>query len=81
MEAIGTDKNPIHLPCSAYPEMDPGRIVQMVKSITAREIFRRMPPALRVLWGEEFGTDGYHVATTGERASWQTLERHVQRQG
>ena len=39
MEAIGTDKNHIHLLCSAHPKMAPGRIVQIFKSLTAREIF------------------------------------------
>ena len=59
MEAIGTDKNHIHLLCSAHPKVAPGRIVQIFKSITAREIFRRKPAVRRVLWGGEFWTDGY----------------------
>jgi putative transposase len=49
--------------------MAPGRIVQVFKSITAREIFRRKPAVKRVLWGGEFWTDGYYVATVGERAN------------
>ena len=81
MEAIGTDKNHIHLLCGAHPKVAPGRIVQMFKSITAREIFRRKPAVKRVLWGGEFWSDGYYVATVGERANWQTVERYVQRQG
>ena len=81
MEAIGTDKNHIHLRCSAHPKMAQGRIVQVFKRITAREIFRRKPDVKRVLWGGEFLTDGYYVATVGERANWQTVERDVQRQG
>jgi putative transposase len=81
MEAIGTDKNQIHLLCSAHPKMAPGRIVQIFKSITAREIFRRKPAVKRELWGGELWTDGYYVATGGERANWQTGERDVQRQG
>ena len=81
MEAIGTDKNHIHLLCSAHPKMASGRIVQVFKSITAREIFRRKPAVKRVLGGGEFWTDGYYVATVGERANWQTVERYVQRQG
>ncbi len=55
--------------------------MQIFKSITAREIFRRKPAVKRVLWGGEFWTDGYYVATVGERATWQTVERYVQRQG
>lgn len=49
MEAIGTDKNHIQLLCSAHPKMAPGRIVQIFKRLTAREIFRRKPAAKRVL--------------------------------
>ena len=81
LEAIGTDKHHIHLLCSAHPKMAPGRIVQMFKRITARELFRRKPAVKRVLWGGECWTDGYSVTTVGERANWQTVERDVQRQG
>ena len=70
-----------HVLCSAHPKMAPGRIVQLFKSLTAREIFRRKPAVKRVLWGGEFWSDGYYVATVGERANWQTVERYVQRQG
>jgi putative transposase len=61
--------------------MAPGRMVQLFKRITAREIFRRKPAVKRVLWGGECWSDGYDVATVGERANWQTVERDVQRQG
>ena len=81
MEAMGMDRNHIHLLCSAHPKVAPGRIVQIFKSLTAREIFRRKPAVKRVLWGGEFWSDGYYVATVGVRANWQTVERYVQRQG
>ena len=81
METIGTDKNHMYLPCRAHTKMALGRIVQMFKSLTAREIFRRKPAVKRVLWGGEFWTDGSYVATVGERANWQPVERDVQRQG
>ena len=81
MEAIGTDKNHIHVRCSAHPKVAPGRIVQVFKSITAREIFRRRPAVKRELWGGEFWSDGYSVATVGERANWQMVERYVQCHG
>ena len=81
MEAMGTDQNHIHLRCSAHPKVAPGRIVQMFKRITAREILCRKPAVKRVLWGGEFWSDGYDVATVGERANWQTVERYVPRQG
>ena len=58
MEAIGTDHNHIHLLCSAHPKMAPGRMVQIFKSITAREIFRRKPAVKRAVWAGNFGLTG-----------------------
>ena len=80
MEAIGIDKDHIHLLCSAHPKVAPGRIVQIFKSITAREIFLQKPTVKKELWGGEFWTDGYYVVMVGERANWDTVEKYVQRQ-
>ena len=80
-ERVGCDKNHIHLLCSAHPKMAPGQIVRMFKSITAREIFRRKPEVKKALWGGEFWADGYYVATVGEGANWNVIERYVSKQG
>ena len=54
---------------------------------TAAEIAERFPIEMEAIGtdqnhrGGEFWTDGYYVATVGERANWQTVERYVQRQG
>ena len=81
MEAIGCDSGHIHLLCGAHPKIAPGKIVQIFKSITAREIFRRKPSIKKELWGGEFWSDGYYVGTVGERANWDTVESYVQKQG
>ena len=56
-------------------------MVRVFKSITARELFKRKPDLKRDLWGDEFWTDGYYVATVGERADWGVVERYVKNQG
>ncbi len=81
METIGCDKDHIHLLCGAHPKMAPGRIVQIFKSITAREIFRLKPSVRKALWGEELWADGYYVATVGERTNWDTVGKYVQNRG
>lgn len=78
---MGMDKDHIHVLCGGHPKMSPGNIVQIFKSITAREIFKRKPSVKKELWGGEFWTDGYYVATVGERADWTTVEEYIQRQG
>ena len=39
------------------------------------------PDLKRDLWGGEFWTDGYYVATVGERADWGVVVRYVKNQG
>ncbi len=81
-EWIGYDKDHVHLLCTAHPKIASGQIVRVFKSITARELFKRKPDLKRdLLWGGEFWTDGYYVATVGERADWGVVERYVKNQG
>ena len=80
-ERIGCDQDHLHLLCSAHPKVAPGQIVRVFKSITAREIFRRQPRVKKALWGGEFRTDGYYVATVGEGGNWEVIERYVRNQG
>lgn len=81
IEAMGMDKDHIHVLCGGHPKLSPGQIVRIFKSITAKEIFKRKPQIKKELWGGEFWTDGYYVATVGERANWETVEKYVQGQG
>ncbi len=79
-EQIGCDKDHVHILCTAHPKIGPGQIVRVFKSITARELFKRKPDLKRDLWGGEFWTNGYYVATVGERADWDVVEGYVKNQ-
>ena len=80
-EQIGCDKDRVHILCTAHPKIAPGQIVRVFKSITARELFKKRPDLKRDLWGGEFWTDGYYVATVGERTDWGIVELYVKNQG
>ncbi len=53
----------------------------MLKSITAREIFREHPEVKKQLWGAEFWTDGYYVSTVGKHGNEDTISKYVREQG
>ena len=48
---IGTDKNHGHFLVQSVPSYRPARIVRMIKSLTAREIFKQVPTVKKQLWG------------------------------
>ena len=80
-EKIGTDGDHIHLLASFHPKYSGATVVGRFKSITARELFRRFPELRKELWGGEFWSDGYYLATVGTKGDWSTVEQYVANQG
>lgn len=60
---IGTDKNHVHFLVQSVPTYSATKIVTIIKSLTAREVFLKNPEVKKKLWGGEFWTDGYFVNT------------------
>jgi putative transposase len=69
MEALGYDKDHIHLLCGAHPKMAPCKMVQIFKSITVQEIFLRKPQIKKALCDGESMAEGNYVTTIGERSN------------
>jgi len=78
---IGTDKDHVHFLIQSVPMYSAKKIIQTVKSLTAREIFKRVPEVKKQLWGGEFWTDGYYVSTVGQKGSEETIRKYVEEQG
>jgi REP element-mobilizing transposase RayT len=78
---IGVDRDHVHFLIQSEPMYSPRKIVQTIKSITAREIFKRMPSVKEVLWGGEFWTEGYFINTVGQFGNEKTISAYVKKQG
>jgi REP element-mobilizing transposase RayT len=78
---IGAERDHIHFLIQSVPSYSPTKIVTVVKSITAREIFSRVPTVKDQLWGGEFWTDGYFVSTVGARANEDVIRHYIKNQG
>jgi REP element-mobilizing transposase RayT len=78
---IGTDKDHVHFLIQSVPRYSPTKIVRMIKSITAKEIFRLAPGVKRTLWGGEFWSDGYFISTVGKHGTEKVIGDYVKNQG
>lgn len=78
---IGTDKNHVHFLVQSVPSYSPTKIITMIKSLTAREVFARVPSVKKQLWGGEFWSDGYYVGTVGKHATEAVIKQYVKNQG
>jgi REP-associated tyrosine transposase len=78
---IGTDQNHVHFLIQSVPMYAPTKIARIVKSITAREVFKRRPEVRDILWKGEFWTDGYYISSVGKKGNETVIQRYVKNQG
>ncbi len=78
---IGADEDHVHFLIQTVPTMQPSRMVQIIKSITGRQIFERHPEVKRMLWGGQFWTSGYYINTVGLHGNEETIRKYVEGQG
>jgi putative transposase len=78
---IGTDKNHVHFLVQSVPMYSPTKIITLIKSITAREVFRHHPEVKKILWGGEFWSDGYFINTVSKFGDESTISKYVKEQG
>ncbi len=78
---VGTDSDHVHFLVQTVPMYSPKEVVQIIKSLTAREIFKGCPEVKKQLWGGEFWSDGYFISTVGAHATEEMIKNYVQQQG
>jgi putative transposase len=78
---IGADQDHVHFLVQSVPMYSPKKIVQTVKSLTAREILRACPEVKKKLWGGEFWSDGYYISTVGQHGNEEVIKHYIQNQG
>ena len=78
---IGADKNHVHFLIQSVPTYSATQIITTVKSITARELFSRMPSLKKSLWGSAFWSSGFYVDTVGRYENEAGMRRYIAEQG
>ena len=78
---IGTDEDHVHFLVQSVPTYSVTKMVTIIKSVTARQIFRLRPEVKKKLWGGEFWTDGYFTSTVGKYGNENMIGKYVKNQG
>jgi putative transposase len=80
-ETAGFDEDHVHLLVQAAPRYSPSKVIQILKSITAREMFREFPEIKKDLWGGEYWNDGGYIGTVGEGGNADIIRKYIKNQG
>lgn len=78
---IGADRDHVHFLVQSVPMYSPTKIVRTIKSLTAREIFKRVPDVKKKLWGGQFWTAGFFMSTVGKHGDETKIANYVKSQG
>ena len=70
----------VHLFLSAPPRYSPAGIVQVMKSISAKMVFKEFPEVKEQLWGGEFWSDGFFVRSVGDKVTSEVIRRYIRYQ-
>ena len=70
----------MHIFIEVPPKYSPAEVVQVMKSISAREIFKKYPKLRKQLWSGELWNDGYFVRSVGDKVTADIIRKYIQYQ-
>ena len=78
---IGYEANHVHFLVQSVPNYSVSKMINMLKIITSKELFKRFPEIKAMLWGGKFWTSGFYVNTVGQYANEEVIRAYVKNQG
>ena len=80
-DAIGTDGDHVHVFVGAAPKYSPSKVMQIIKSISAKQMFKAFPEIKKELWGGEFWSDGGYIGTVSDGVTAEIILNYIEEQG
>lgn len=78
---IGYESNHVHFLVQSVPSYSVSKMIRMLKSITAKQLFERFPEIKEKLWGGKFWTSGFYVNTVEQYSNEEVIREYVKNQG
>jgi REP element-mobilizing transposase RayT len=78
---IDTDADYIHLLVQAVPTYSVTKLVTLIKSMTARQVFALCTEVKKTTLGGEFWSGGYFASTVGQHGNETVIAKYIKNQG
>jgi len=70
----------VHVFIEAPPSYSPSEIVQILKSISAREVFKKFPKIRKAMWSGKIWSEGYFVRSVGDKVTNEVIRKYIRYQ-
>lgn len=81
VKEIGVDRDHLHLFCQGVPKLAPAKVVEIFKSISARELRKEFPQLRQLTYGAGLWGVGYYLSTIGHHSHEAAIRAYVKQQG
>ena len=76
--SLEVDDDHVHLYIEIPPQRSVGDAVRILKSISARAMFKRFPSIKRHLWGGRLWEASYFVRSVGDGVTAEMVKRYIE---
>ena len=80
IEEVAVQAEHVHVFMQVGPKYGPARVVQIMKSISAREVFEAYPHLRKQLWAGRFWGAGYFVRSVGDEVTAEVIRHYIRYQ-
>ena len=70
----------VHMFIEAPPSYSPSDLVQIKKSISAREVFKKFPKMRKAMWSGKIWNEGYYVRSVGDKVTSEVIKKYIEYQ-
>jgi putative transposase len=80
IDTLGIMEDHVHIFVEVPPRYSPAQVVQIMKSISAREVFKKFPKIRKQLWAGELWNDGYFARSVGDKVTAEITRKYIEYQ-
>ena len=70
----------VHVLIEAPPAYSPSHVVQVMKSVSARELYKKFPKMKRQMWSGKIWNEGYFVRSMGDKVTAEVIKKYIEYQ-
>ena len=70
----------VHLFIEAPPSYAPSQVVQIIKSLSARELYKKFPKMRKEMWSGKIWNEGYFVRSVGDKVTAEVIRKYIKYQ-
>ena len=77
IEALEVMDDHVHLFVSCPPRDAPAQVMNVIKSLTARQLYEEFPRLRKIQWHGKLWADGYYVGSSGEQVTSELIRHYI----